>query len=162
VATDLLVATTIFRTVNNKVGGKMKFKLSILIGLLALTAGISLSAYSPAIQPQQSTERGYQNGRSGRDDDDRDEQHGQNNQYGQYGRGNNLAAQMGSQDGVNDGRTDRRTGHSNRPTKGDNYKSASRGYSSMLGNKDRYKATYRQAYLPAYQEGYSGPSNGRR
>jgi hypothetical protein len=78
------------------------------------------------------------------------------NNNGQYGRNNgNVASQMGAQDGVNDGRQDRQTGHSNRPTKGDNYKNALRGYNSSFGGENQYKAMYRQAYVPAYQQGYN-------
>jgi hypothetical protein len=82
--------------------------------------------------------------------------YGQNGQYGQGQYGNNAAAQNGYQDGLFDGQKDRQTGHSNRPTQGDWYKSATRGYDSSLGNRDQYKAAYRQAYLPAYQRGYTG------
>ena len=87
---------------------------------------------------------------------------GRNN--GQYGRNNgNAASQMGAQDGMNDGRQDRQTGHSNRPTKGDNYKNALRGYNSSFGGENQYKATYRQAYVPAYQQGYNNQGGfGRR
>lgn len=84
----------------------------------------------------------------------RNSQNPQNGQYGQYGS-NNQAAQMGAQDGLNDGRNDRAAGHSNRPTEGDNYKNALRGYNSGLGGEGAYKAAYRQAYGPAYQQGYS-------
>jgi hypothetical protein len=65
-----------------------------------------------------------------------------------------LAAQNGQQDGLNDGRRDRATGHSFRPTEGDNYKHADRGYYSQLGSRDQYKQEYRQAYVRAYQQGY--------
>ena len=88
-------------------------------------------------------------------------QNGQNGHYGQNGRNGNLAAQMGSQDGLNDGRQDRQTGHSNRPTQGDNYKNATRGFAGGAG-QTAYKANYRQAYLPAYQQGYTGQINSRR
>jgi hypothetical protein len=80
-------------------------------------------------------------------------QSGRNGQYGQYG---SQAAQIGAQDGMNDGRSDRATGHSNRPTQGDNYKNALRGYNSSFGGETAYKASYRQAYGPAYQQGYNG------
>jgi len=66
----------------------------------------------------------------------------------------NPASQMGYQDGLADGKKDRATGHSFRPTEGDNYKHADRGYYSQLGSKDAYKQQYRQAYVPAYQQGY--------
>ena len=96
--------------------------------------------------------QGYQNG--GR-------QYGQNDRAGtgqsgnvQYGRYGGEAGRIGYQDGMNDGQTDRRTGHSNRPTQGDNYKHASRGYNSSFGSLSQYKAAYRQAYLQAYPQGY--------
>ena len=84
-----------------------------------------------------------------------------NGQYEQNGRNANLAAQMGAQDGLHDGRTDRATGHSNRPTQGDNYKNATRGFAGGDG-QTAYKATYRQAYTPAYQQGYAEQNSGRR
>ena len=101
-----------------------------------------------------------------RDDRDRGRDgyyNGPNGPGGQYGRpapyNNNSAAQMGAQDGLNDGRKDRATGHSNRPTEGDNYKNANRGFPGGDGETD-YKATYRQAYVPAYQRGYNEQSPG--
>ncbi len=87
-----------------------------------------------------------------------------NSRYGQtnpYNHNGSLAAQMGSQDGLNDGRSDRQTGHSNRPTQGDNYKDATRGFRGGAG-ETAYKAAYRQAYLPAYQEGYTSRNSIRR
>jgi len=73
------------------------------------------------------------------------------NRVGYYG-GN--AAQIGFQDGINDGRSDRMTGHSFRPTQDDNFKNATRGYSSAYGDKQGYKNTYRQGYEQGYQQGY--------
>ena len=77
--------------------------------------------------------------------------------YGYYGNGGyyrNNAAQIGYQDGLNDGRQDRMTGHSFRPTQDDNFKNADRGYSSAFGDKQGYKNTYRQGYEQGYQQGY--------
>jgi len=51
-------------------------------------------------------------------------------------------------------RPNRDAGHSFRPTEGDNYRHADRGYSSQLGSRDAYKQEYRQAYVRAYQQGY--------
>ena len=111
-------------------------------------------------------DQGYQDARRGGYDRDRDRNYnGPNGPSGQYGRNvpygniNNLAAQAGAQDGLNDGRKDRATGHSNRPTEGDNYRSATRGFPGGDGETD-YKATYRQAYVPAYQRGYNEQSSG--
>jgi hypothetical protein len=86
---------------------------------------------------------------------------GRYDRNGQYPINGNTAAQFGSQDGFNDGRQDRLTGHSNRPTQGDNYKDATRGFPGGPG-ETAYKATYRQAYVTAYQQGYSQQSSARR
>ncbi|HEY7402155.1 MAG TPA: hypothetical protein VIB39_01420 [Candidatus Angelobacter sp.] len=80
--------------------------------------------------------------------------------YGGYGL--NSARQNGYQDGINDGATDRRTGHSNRPTQRDNYKHADRGYIPNYGNKNYYKQAYREAYYNGYQQGYSSNVYWRR
>lgn len=92
-----------------------------------------------------------------------------NSLYSQQGRNSsdgswqNMAREMGYQDGINDGLKDFRTGHSYRPTQGDNYKSASRGYSSRFGGKDAFKQFYREGYASGYQRGYyNNPSGGRR
>jgi len=81
---------------------------------------------------------------------------------GYYGGGGNnnygleSARRFGYQDGVNDGRHDRYTGHSFRPTHDDNYRHADRGYSWNFGNRDYYKRVYREAYEQGYQQGYNG------
>ena len=83
--------------------------------------------------------------------------YGQNGRYDQddqYGTFAGSAQRFGYQDGLNDGLRDRQTGHSFRPTQGDNYKHATRGFSSSLGNKYQYKQYYRQAYADGYQRGY--------
>jgi len=81
-----------------------------------------------------------------------------NGQTGQYGTNSwvEQARQIGYQDGINDGSTDRRTGHSFRPTQGDNYKHADRGYNSSYGDKNQYKQFYREGYQNAYPRGYNG------
>lgn len=84
---------------------------------------------------------------------------------GRYGNGNpnrgnggygNQAYSQGMQDGRMDGQRDRATGHSFRPTQGDNYKHADRGYNSSMGDKDMYKQQYRNGYTSAYEQGYRG------
>jgi hypothetical protein len=100
----------------------------------------------------------YGNGQYGNGQYGNGQYNGNNN--GQYG--GNVAAQMGAQDGMNDGRQDRQTGHSNRPTQGDNYRNALRGYNSSFGGENQYKAMYRQAYVPSYQRGYNNQGYTRR
>ncbi len=108
-------------------------------------------------------EAGYRSG-GGRDwDRDRDRDRDRNNGYygnngynrGGFGNMNSIARQNGYRDGMNDGRKDRMTGHSFRPTQDDNYKNAP-GYSSNMGDRQQYKDMYRQAYQQGYQVGYNG------
>lgn len=109
---------------------------------------------------------GYQagyNSMGGGNDRDRDRDRGNYGSYpsGSYGRGgsvgnmSSIARQNGYRDGQNDGVKDHNTGHSFRPTQGDNYKNAP-GYSSSMGDRQQYKDMYRQAYQQGYQLGYNG------
>ena len=102
-------------------------------------------------------DQGFSGGNNGRYNGQYDPRARQNGQFGQgqYGQFNNAAARNGQQDGLFDGQKDRQTGHSNRPTQGDWYRSATRGYDSSLGDREQYKVAYRQSYLPAYQRGYT-------
>jgi hypothetical protein len=90
---------------------------------------------------------------------------------GGYGRPNggsggnpgmSNARNIGYQDGLNDGAKDLRTGHSFRPTQGDNYKNADRGFNSQFGDKNQYKQLYRQGYQEGYPIGYRQSGGGRR
>lgn len=128
------------------------------------------------VQYQQDRDRDRDHDRDGDRDRDRhrrwrdrddDRYRGNRNDYpdgrgGYYGRGGyGNARQYGYQDGLNDGRSDRQTGHSFRPTQDSNYKHADRGYSSGLGDKNQYKQTYRQGYEQGYQQGYNSGGSGR-
>lgn len=66
------------------------------------------------------------------------------------------AYRIGYTDGLADGRSDRSSGHSFRPTQGDNFKHADRGYNSGMGDKQLYKDTYRQGYQASYPQGFQG------
>ena len=104
-------------------------------------------------------QRGYDEGyRSALSSRDRDHDARDTRGAGSYGGrpSGSMASRMGYEDGLNDGRKDKATGHSFRPTQGDNYKSATRGYSSAYGSKDQYKQEYREAYAKSYQQGYYG------
>ncbi len=79
--------------------------------------------------------------------------------YGGYGRGN-AGSQIGYQDGLNDGRNDRATGHSFRPTQDSNYRHGDRGWVPNYGNKTYYQQSYRQAYMDGYQQGYGAQGYG--
>jgi hypothetical protein len=124
----------------------------------------------------QAYEHGYRAGFSGssnaawqeRRDDDRYRRGGYPPQNSAYGNGNsgypsrmpngtntNAAYNAGYQDGHADGMRDKSTGHSFRPTEGDNYKQAKHGWTGM-GDRQAFKDTYRQGYAKGYQRGYYG------
>jgi hypothetical protein len=67
----------------------------------------------------------------------------------------NYAARVGYHDGWADGRHDKETGHSFRPTQDDHYKNAPEYGHPPMGRKE-YKDIYRQAYVHGYERGYRG------
>ena len=69
--------------------------------------------------------------------------------------GDRIARENGFNDGIKDGLHDRTDRHGFRPTHDDNYKNAGHGYTSLYGDKQRYKDTYRQGYEEGYQRGYN-------
>lgn len=68
------------------------------------------------------------------------------------------ARNYGYQDGFNDGRNDRFTGHSFRPEHDSNFKHADRGYYGGI-DRNYYKQIYREAYENGYQRGYDRAYN---
>ncbi len=106
----------------------------------------------PRLQPNNDGDRrayesgydqGYQGSQPNRD--------ANRNYNGQNAPNENLAARNGFQDGANDGLHDRQAGKSSRATKHKTYDHGKRGYDSSFGDKDQYKASYRQAYIQGYQ-----------
>jgi hypothetical protein len=95
-----------------------------------------------------------------RDRDGRDDRYERDHGYGWYGGGaprySRQAYNIGYQDGLRHGSTDRRTGHSYRPTQHDDYKDGDNGYNSSYGSKQLYKDTYRQGFTEGYQRGWNG------
>lgn len=71
-----------------------------------------------------------------------------------YGFSLESVRHIGFEDGVNDGRIDRRTGHSFRPTHDSNFKHADRGYATGFGSRDYYRQIYREGYENGYRQGY--------
>jgi hypothetical protein len=86
--------------------------------------------------------------------------------YGSYGRnggyGNGIyqiAQQNGYNDGLRKGAEDAREGHNN-PTGTSDYRNATNGYNSRMGNKDAYREAYRQGFLQGFNEAQSRAYNG--
>jgi len=87
--------------------------------------------------------------------------HAQDRGYERYGeqgryerRGGGPAAQLGFEDGRRDGERDLMTRHSFRPTHGENYRHADRGYRHEFGDRRFYRDEYRAAYVEGYRAGY--------
>jgi hypothetical protein len=75
--------------------------------------------------------------------------------YGGYGQaGVNPGANMGFQDGLTDGQSDRAAGRQFKF--GPGYDHPDRGYNSSYGDKGAYEQQYKQAYQQGYQQGYNG------
>lgn len=88
----------------------------------------------------------------------RDHDHDRDDRYRDRAYMADLARRVGRSDGFNAGLNDRRTGHSYRPTHDRNYKHADNGYEWRFGNKNDYKAFYREGFVNGYQDGYNnGP-----
>jgi hypothetical protein len=119
-------------------GGLMRMRM--LLASAALIAGSLVSAAAQEAQP-----RLYQ---WGYPDRAWDRDPGYRNLYAN-------ARDFGYQDGFNDGKNDRFTGHSFRPTHDGNFKHADRGYFGGYGDRNYYKHLYRQAYEKGYDQGYN-------
>lgn len=109
----------------------------------------------------QSDRRDDRDNRRNDRDDRRDDRYGNNGGYGN----NNVyreAQRQGFQDGINRGRDDRRDRDRYNPQRSSEYKKATNGYNSRMGNKDAYKNAYRQAFINGYNQSYNrnGRNNG--
>lgn len=86
-------------------------------------------------------------------DHDRDDGY-RNNRGPYYGQGMRQARQNGYQWGLRDAQVDRQANRSYRATTNETYRKATAGYVHAYGDKNQYKAAFRQAYLDGYQRGY--------
>ena len=73
-----------------------------------------------------------------------------------YHRNVSVAAQVGFQDGLIDGRHDLTHNKPFRPDKHDRFEDADHGYRHAYGSKKEYKQEYRPAYTRGYEAGYRG------
>lgn len=112
---------------NNIYGGLMRAAaaVSLVFGFIFIAGGVAEAQYG-----------GY--GHYGR--------------YGGYGNGvYQIAQQNGYNDGLRKGEEDFREGHNN-PQGTSEYKRATNGYDSRMGDKETYKQAYRQAFLQGFSE----------
>ena len=79
--------------------------------------------------------------------------------YGNYGGSFNLrqtALNAGFADGVKEGRKDRSRNERFEFRDEGNFQSATRDFSSRLGDRELYRTYYRQAFENGYRDGYAG------
>ncbi len=79
--------------------------------------------------------------------------------YGNYGGSFNLrqtALNAGFADGVKEGRKDRSRNERFEFRDEGNFQSATRDFSSRLGDREIYRTYYRQAFENGYRDGYAG------
>ena len=134
--------------------------LSLLLGI-GLASGITTQAQF----------RNDQDGRYGRDRDqdqdrDRDDRDNDRNRrgrnwgrYGNYGGSYQLrqtALNAGYNEGIKEGRKDSRRNESYDFRDEGAYKSATKDYSSRLGDKDLYRRYFRDGFENGYADGYRG------
>ena len=67
----------------------------------------------------------------------------------------NVAYNNGFQEGLQYGRTDRTTGHSNRPTYSSTYKKGIAGYDYSYGDRTQYRAVFQEGFREGYARGYN-------
>ena len=108
----------------------------------------------------ESDTRGNRN-RWGRNDDYRNQdRRGRNDDgYGNYGGSFQLrqtALNAGFNEGVKQGREDRRTRKGDGYQGQSTYQKATKDYSSRLGDRDVYQRYFREAYEHGYADGYAG------
>ncbi|MFZ0062251.1 MAG: hypothetical protein WAL47_09450 [Pyrinomonadaceae bacterium] len=93
--------------------------------------------------------RGNRNGRYGRNDDG----------YGNYGGSAQLrqtALNAGFNEGTKEGRKDRSRGERFDFTDEGAFRSATKDYSSRLGDRETYRRYFREAFENGYRDGYAG------
>jgi flagellar biosynthesis/type III secretory pathway protein FliH len=112
------------------------------------------------------TDRNDRNDRSNQDND-RDRNRDNNRQsrgrnwdrYGSYGGSYQLrqtALNAGYNEGIKQGRNDRRRGRHANYNDFSSYRNATQDYSSKLGDRELYRRYYREGFENGYEDGYNG------
>lgn len=93
-------------------------------------------------------------------DRDRDGHRGRNwERYGQFGGSFELrqtALNAGYNEGIKEGRSDRRRGRQRNFSEFNSYRTATTDYSSKLGDRELYRRYYREGFENGYNDGWDG------
>lgn len=135
----------------NKVS--LQMVLSPMLGLLLLltTAPVSISSIREndphAAQPPQDGRRGRRGGRRSGD--------GYPNWGGSF-QLRQTALNEGANQGIKEGRNDRKRGEREDYSDEKEYQKATKSYSSRLGDRELYRRYFRLAFENAYRDGWNG------
>ena len=102
---------------------------------------------------------GNRNRRKRNNDNNRDRFGRNDDGYGNYGGSTHLrqtALNAGFNEGVKQGREDRRTSKGNDAQRNSTYQKAMKDYNSGLGDREVYRRYFREAYEHGYADGYTG------
>lgn len=138
----------------NRIGGA-------LLGVFLLL-GIGVASSLTAKAQDDRRDDNYNDGR-GRDDRNGDRnQRGRrrgNDGYGNYGGSFQLrqtALNEGFNQGLKEGRNDRRRGEYSNYTDEREFQKGTKSYSSGLGDRETYRRYFREAFSHGYADGYAG------
>ena len=115
----------------------------------AFEDGYNAEVYGRDNRDRRNNNADYNQGRGGRNSDG----------YGNYGGSFNLrqtALNAGFDEGVKQGREDRKSRNANGYQRQSTYQKATKDYSSGLGDRDAYQRYFREAYEHGYADGYAG------
>lgn len=144
----------------NKIGGIL-LGIALVLGVV-ITTGISVQAQNRGgYYPQDQNDRYDRNRRDRRDNRGQNQRRwGRNNDgYGNYGGSFDLrqtALNEGFNEGLKEGRNDRRRGEYGNYTDEKEFQKGTKSYSSRLGDRGIYQAYFREAFSHGYADGYAG------
>ena len=107
----------------------------------------------------ESYDRSRRDRRNRNDDRNQDRRGRDDDGYSNFGGSFQLrqtALNAGFNEGVKQGREDRRASRGNDYQRNSNYQKATKDYSSGLGDREVYRRYYREAYEHGYADGYAG------
>ena len=125
----------------------------------AFDDGYNAESYSRGNQDRRDRNDDGNRDRSGRYDDGNRNRRDRNDDYSDFGGSAQLrqtALNAGFNEGVKQGREDRRARNDNGFQRHSTYQKATKDYSSRLGDREIYQRYFREAYANGYADGYAG------
>lgn len=146
----------------NKLGGAV-LAFSLLLGIGIASSITAQAQWRDDRQQDDRRGRDDNNGQWRRNrDDDRQNRRGRRRNddgYGNYGGSANLrqtALNEGFNEGLKQGRNDRKRGDRYDFTDESDYQKGTKSYSSRLGDREIYRRYFREAFSHGYADGYAG------